>query len=85
VDACTANGSRDANSDPLFNQECADLIYRCRLLRYEPGTHAIQGLQVQLLLRLLRNRFEIGTESSFDNRDCIILIVLLVIVERLNG
>ena len=44
----------------------------------------MQCLQIQLLLRLLGNRFKIWAQCSFGNRLCIIVVVLLALVERLN-
>ena len=44
----------------------------------------MQCLQVQLLLRLLGNRFKIGAQGSFGNRLSIVVIVLLTLVERLH-
>jgi len=44
----------------------------------------MQRLEIKLLLRLLRYRLEIGTQSGFCNSFSVIVAVLLALVERLH-
>jgi hypothetical protein len=44
----------------------------------------MQRLQIKLLLRFLRNCFEIGPQSSLGDGFSIIVIVLLALIERLT-
>ena len=69
------NALRSPNRDALLDQEGTDLIDRCCATQHQPRSDPMQGLQIKLILRLLGNRLEIGTQRGFSNRLRIVTIV----------
>ena len=75
---------RCADGDPMLDEEGADLVDRRRAARHQARAHAMAGLQVELILRLLAARAQVGAQSRLGDGLGIVVVVLLTLHERLD-
>ena len=72
------------NGDPMLDEKSADLVDRRRASRHQPGAHAMQSLQIELILRLLLHDAQVGAQSRLGNGLGVVVVVLLTLRERLD-
>ena len=75
---------RFENGNALFDQEGADLVDRGSTARHQPRAHAVQCLQVELILAFLPNKIQVGPQSSFGDGLGIVVVILLPLGEGLR-
>jgi len=68
----------------LLDEEGSDLIDCCRSARYQARMNPVQRLQVQLLLALLGNHFQVRPHRSLGYSFGIGIVILLTLHEGLR-
>jgi len=48
----------------VLDEEGSDLVDRCRATRHQSGSHAMQPLQIELILRLLLQDTQVGLSAA---------------------
>jgi hypothetical protein len=72
------------HGDSLFDKKSADLVNRRRPARHQSGAHAMAGLQIKLILRLLADDAQVRPQGRLSDGFRVIVIVLLPLHERLD-
>ena len=68
----------------MLDEKSADLVDRRCASRHQPGAHAMQSLQIELILRLLLHDTQVRAQSRLGDRLGVVVIVLLALGERLD-
>ena len=76
-----ARAGTGAHGNPLLDQEGPDLIDRRRPPRDQSRTDPVQRLQIQLILGLLADQLQVGTQRSFGDGLGIVVVILLPLDE----
>ena len=66
-----------ADRDALFNQESADLVYRCSPAGHQARPASMECLQVELVLAFLGDCRQVRSQGCLRNGLSIIVVILL--------